>query len=88
MSGSGDIKAAKTRRVSQGSGVSLDVYVTSTGAITNIPRRVHELTIVTEDGARHDLWEFQIDVLDYWNKFLRQHGIRVRRQRGNQFLAT
>lgn len=70
----------QTRRVVHKPGTAVDVYVSPTGAITTIPRPSRDIVITTSDGARHWLWEFQIDILDYWRTFLRNNGIRVYRQ--------
>ena len=73
-------KRPVTRHIVHRASVSMAVYVTPTGAITMVPEPSRELLVTTSDGVRHELWALQIDVLDYWRVFLRQHGIRIRRQ--------
>jgi hypothetical protein len=74
----------KTRHLVHKPGTTFHVYVTPSGAITTIPRPSREILITASDGSRHELWSFQIDVLEYWREFLNAHGIRVRRQTVSQ----
>jgi hypothetical protein len=73
---SGAIRQPHTRRVVHRLGFVVDVYVAPSGEIRNVPRRAPEMSVTTSDGSQHYLWEFQIDVLDYWQLFL---------ERGAQF---
>lgn len=84
--GTGKLKPLKTRHLVHRRGMVVDVYVTPTGSLVNVPRSAREIMVTTSDGARHELWTFQIDVLDYWRVFLRGHGIRVARQTTEQFI--
>ena len=83
---SGKPRSPKTRRLVRRRGQVVDVYVSAMGNIANVTRPAHEITITTSDGARHDLWTFQIDVLDYWRDYLRRQSIRVLRQNERQFI--
>ena len=76
----------RTRHVVHKPGTAVDLYVSPSGDIVPIPRASREIVITTSDGARHWLWEFQFDVLDYWRTFLRDNGIRVYRQSVNEMI--
>jgi hypothetical protein len=77
---------ARTRRIAHQPTTRVDVHIAATGEISLIPRPARDIVVTTGDGSHHDLWRFQIDVLDYWYLFLRDRGIRVRRQSGEEFM--
>lgn len=79
-------KAVKTRKLFQMPDKAADVYISDGGEITLVERPSRNILITTSDGTRYELWEFQIDVLDYWRAFLKAEGIRVRRQTVDRFL--
>jgi hypothetical protein len=82
----GDPKAPRVRRVVHRRGTRYDVYITPTGAITLIPSPSRDIVVTTGDGSQHELWAFQIDVLDHWRAFMSAHGIRIRRQTVQEML--
>ena len=76
----------KTRHLVHKLSEVVDVYVSPGGEFSTIPRSARDISITTSGGTRYDLWEFQIDVLDYWREFLRGNGFRVYRQPLEQML--
>ena len=82
----GQARTPRVRRLVHRAGTKYDVFVTPAGAITLIPSPSREIIVTTNDGSEHELWSFQIDVLDYWRAFLAAEGIRVRRQRVREML--
>jgi hypothetical protein len=83
---SGALQNPKTKRVIHKKSARFDVYVTESGAFTQIPQPARDISITTSDGVQNWLWEFQVDVLDYWREFLRHNGVRVYRQTVEQML--
>ena len=73
-------RTPQTRHVTQRRGAVVDVYVGATGDIKVIPRPAREISVTTSDGTHHNLWEFLVDVIDYWRQYLKAHGVRIRRQ--------
>src|SRR6185437_2787242 len=66
----GQPKTPRVRRIHHGAGTTQSVYVTPSGAITLIPSPSRDIIVTTSDGSQHELWAFQIDVLDHWRAFL------------------
>jgi hypothetical protein len=83
---SGELQTPKTKHLVHKKSGRFAVYVTQSGAFTHIPEPARDISITTSDGVQNWLWEFQVDVLDYWREFLRRNGIRVYRQTVEQML--
>lgn len=79
-------RTVKTRRVAHRAETRFDVFIAPRGDISLIPSPSRNIIVTTGDGSHHELWAFQIDVLDYWYVFLRGEGIRVRRQTLKQMM--
>lgn len=76
----------RTRRLAHTPSTTGDVFVSSDGRIEVIPRPSRNIEVTTDDGVTHELWTFQVDVLEYWRNFLRAKGVRVRRESLKNFL--
>lgn len=71
---------SKTRRLVRRQGEMVDVNINPAGDIELIPRPSPEIRLTLSDGTRHDLWEFVVDVTEFWREFLKTNGVRARRQ--------
>jgi len=74
------MKAPKTKKVRGGTGEFVDVYLNDTGEIMLKSVRAPQIYVTLSDGQRHDLHLFTEVVLTIWREFLKQQGIKVRRQ--------
>ena len=70
----------KTRRLAHTPSTVGDLFVRPDKNIEIIPRPARNIFVTTEDGVTHELWTFQVDVLEYWRDYLRTNGVRVRRE--------
>lgn len=73
-------RVPKTKRVRLGRSNFADLYVSADGRAVVVRRPAPDIFVVLGDNTRHELYSFMIEILKYWEKFLKGNGIRVRRQ--------
>jgi hypothetical protein len=74
------VRTPKTKRVRLGRSNVADVYVSADGRAVVVREPAADIFVVLSDNTRHELYSFMIQVLKYWEQFLKGNGIRVRRQ--------
>jgi hypothetical protein len=76
----GAVATPKTRKLVQKRGHVVDVHVSAQGDIKTVTRPAPRIQIQTSDGAQYDLWQFMVDVREYWQLYLRKEGVTLRKQ--------
>ena len=74
------VRTPKTKRVRLGRSNFADVYVSADGRAVVVRQPAPDIFVVLSDNTRHELYSFMIQLLKYWEQFLKCNGIRVRRQ--------
>lgn len=74
------VRTPKTKHVRLGRSNFADIYVSADGRAVVVRQPAPDIFVVLSDNTRHELYSFMIQVLKYWEQFLKGNGIRVRRQ--------
>jgi hypothetical protein len=85
---SGQRKAAATMRVRHRKSKFIEVYTNGEGRFDLVATEGQDISVKLSDGTTLPLHEFTHGIMNYWRDYLRQHGIKVRRQPLSQLIGS
>lgn len=85
---SGERKAASTMGVRHRRSKFIEIYSDGAGKFDAIAAEGQDISVKLSDGTTLPLHEFTHGVMNYWRDYLRQHGIKIRRQSVSQLIGS